>query len=309
MRKNKVVGKDLGFYATYRITGLNLDNLVNILINKGIILRDLLKKDRKTLIVSISLKDTEKFFAITRELCYNIKRVGERGKYRFALKLKRNVGIVVGALIFLVVSVLSDDLVFSVDYYGSGSVYDREVNAVLENENVRPFARFSGIDLPALSDKILAATDNLSFAECVKSGNRLKVNLVLSESPVKTLVGNKDTLISDIDGDIEYIKVYRGTALKKVGDSVKAGERLVSGYAEIKETVVKVGVVATVAIKGEYVYIYESERDGYEAVAEIFALSAFGEREIISCNTIKTVKGKTKYEYNVKIVYRKIFYG
>ncbi|MBO4251318.1 MAG: sporulation protein YqfD [Clostridia bacterium] len=308
MRKNKGIGKNLGLYATYKVTGLNLDNLVNILKNKGIVLRDISKTDFKTLVVTVSLRDSEKFFAITRELCYNIKRIGERGKYRFALKLKRNIGMVIGAVVFAVCCIVADDFVFAIDLSGSGSVYEREVKVLLERENVKPFSRFSGLDIPALSDKILAATDDISFAECVKSGNRLKIHLVLSEKPVRSLVGEKETLISDIDGEIEYIKVYRGTALKTVGDKVKAGESLVSGYAEIKDTALKVGIIATVAVKGEFVYVYESERVGEERIAEMFATAAIGDKEIISCESVTTEIGE-KYEYKVKIVYRKIFYG
>lgn len=309
MRKNKINRKNLGFYTTYKISGLNLDNLVNILKNKGINLRDIVKPSPKTLIVSVSLRDTEKFFAITRELCYNIKKVGERGKYRFALKLTRNLGIIVGAAIFAVFSVFFNDFVFSIDYVGSGSVYAREINAFLASENVKPFSRFSEIDLPALSDKILEKSDKISFAECSKVGNRLKVNLVLSEKPIKTLVGDKETLISDIDGEIEYIKVYRGTALKAVGDRVNAGEAIIGGYAVIKDITVKVGIIATVSVKGEFIYVYESEKDGDETLAAIFAEETLGEREIISSEIYKTVLGDNLYEYKVKIVYRKIFYG
>ena len=309
MRKNKIGGKNLGFYTTYKVFGLNLDNLVNTLKNKGVVLKDIVKRDRKTLIVSVSSADTEKFFAITRELCYNIKKAGERGKYRFVLKITRNLGLIVGAVIFAVFSVIADDFVFSVDYTGSGSVYSREIGAFLESENVKPFARFSEIDLSVLSDKILARTENVSFAECTKVGNRLKINLVLSEKAAKPLGGDKETLVSDIDGEIEYVKVYRGTALKSVGDNVKAGEAILGGFAVIKDITVKVGIIATVAVKGEFTYVYESERDCDETVAEIFAETALGEREIISSEVNKTALGENLYEYKVKIVYRKIFYG
>ena len=308
MRKNKIGRKNLGFYTTYKISGLNLDNLVNILKNKGVFLKDIVKRDRKTLIVSVSYPDTEKFFAITRELCYNIKKAGERGKFRLALKITRNLGIIVGAAVFAVFSVLADDFVFSIDYAGSGSVYAREIDAFLKSENVKPFSRFSEIDLPALSDKILAQTDNISFAECAKVGNRLKINLVLSEKSAKVLGGEKEALISDVDGEIEYIKVYRGTALKQVGDAVKAGETVVGGFAVIKDTTVKVGVVATVAVKAEFIYVYESEDGCDENIAQVFAEAALGEREIVFSEIYKTERG-TVYEYKVKLVYRKIFYG
>ena len=308
MRKNKISRKKLNLFAVYKVTGLNLDNLVNILKNKGITLYDMNKSDGRTLIVSVNYADSEKFFAITRDLCYNVKRIGEKGRFRFALKLFRNLGLVIGAVIFTVLSVISDDVILSVDYYGSGKVVSREIDGYLKSRGVAEFSRFSDIDLPALSDEILKVSDKISFAECVKCGNRLKINLALSTIPVKTLGVDKESLVSDVDGEIEYVKVYRGTALKKAGDRVKAGEEICGGFAVIKDTEVKVGVIATAAVKARYVYEYECEKDGDETVAEIFAIIAFGNGEILSTETEKSVSESGTYIYKIKIVYRRILF-
>lgn len=306
MRNGKVNRKSIDLYTVYKISGLNGDNLVNILKNKGIILYNIKKKDAKTLFISINYVDNEKFFAITRDLCYNIKRVGERGKFRHFALLCRNFGIIVGALFFSLVSVISDNLVFSVEYRGSGSVYARELTEYLSSQGIGKFSRFSEIDLPALSDKILSATDKISFAECAKNGNRLIIYTALSPEPVKPLDTDKEFLISDVDGVIEQIKVYRGTALKKAGDSVKKGEKICEGYALIKDTVVKVGVIAAVYVKVDYVYVYNSENDGEENFASVFAENSLGDCEIAGETVDKTLLQNGTYEYTVKITYRKI---
>lgn len=308
MRKNKINRKSLNLFVVYKVTGLNLDNLVNILKNKGVTLYDIKKNDGRTLTVSVKYADSEKFFAITRDLCYNVKRIGEKGRFRFALKLFRNLGLLVGAMVFVISSVFADDYILSVDYYGSGKAVSREIGEYLNSRGVCEFSRFSDIDLPTLSDEILKVSDKISFAECVKCGNRLKINLALAESPVKTLDCDGESLVSDVDGEIEYVKVYRGTALKKAGDKVKAGDVICGGFAVIKDTEVKVGVIATVAVKAEYVYTYRSENDGDEEIAEIFALIAFGDGEILSTSTEKTVSESGEYTYKIKIVYRRILY-
>ena len=73
MRKNKIDRKKLNLFIVYEISGYNLDNLVNILKNRGVALADIKKRDAKTLTVAVNYADNEKFFAITRDLCYNIK--------------------------------------------------------------------------------------------------------------------------------------------------------------------------------------------------------------------------------------------
>lgn len=309
MRKNKFDRKKLNLFTVYEISGYNSDNLVNILKNKGITLTDIKKKDNKTMTFAVNYADNEKFFAITHDLCYNIKKVGEKGRLRFLPKLFRNIGFIIGALVFVILSVVADDYVLSIDYYGSGSVYAREITTFLKTRNVGRFSRFSQIDLPALSDEIAAASDKISFAECAKSGNRLKIDLALAAEPVKTLDGDKENLVSDVDGVIEFVKVYRGTALKNAGDRVTVGETVCGGYAEIKDIVVKVGVIATVSVKAEFFYVYESEKDGEEDIAETFAEIAFRSGEIISVGTDKTLRSDGIYEYKVKIIYRRLLYG
>ncbi len=305
MRKNKKGRKKLNLFIVYEISGLNLDNLVNILKNKGVTLTDVKKTDAKTLTLAVNYADNEKFFAITNDLCYNIKRIGEKGRLSVLTKLWRNLGLFIGAIVFTVCCVVADDFVFAIDYYGTGSVYARETDDFLRSKNVTAFTRFSDIDLPSLADEILAASNKISFAECVKCGNRLKINLVLASPPVKTLDGDKNGIVSDVDGEIEYVKVYRGTALKKAGDKVSFGEEICGGYAVIKDTVVNVGVIATVAVKARYEYVYESENPNDETAAEIFALISFGDGEILSTSVEKTDK-EGLFEYKVKIVYRRI---
>lgn len=305
MRKNKINRKNLSFFTEYKVKGLNSDNLVNILKNKGIILTDVKKKDNKTLFISINYADNEKFFAITRDLCYNIKKVGEKGKLRFFAGICRNFGLIVGACVFFSFCSVSDNYLFNIEYRGSGSIYSREVSEYLSNQGIGKYSKFSDINLPKLSDSIMSVSDNISFAECTKNGNRLIIDLALSTVPPNVLKTDKENILSDVDGEIEYIKVYRGTALKSVGDKVTKGEVVCDGYATVKDTTVKVGVIATVGIKAEYNYTYTSKNDNEEDLAVIFAEITFGDGDITNTIVEKNRLKNGSYEYKVKIFYRK----
>lgn len=309
MRKNKSRGKGLNLYYVYEISGLNLDNLVNTLKSRGVTLFGVRKKSAKLLRVSVNYADDKKFFAITEELCYNIKKVGEKGGLRFFHRLFADVGLLIGAVIFAFSLIAADDFIFKIEFMGSGSVYEREITEFLRAENVVPFSRFSNTDLPALSDMIAAYSDKISFAECVKNGNRLKITLVIAENSEKTVSGDKSALYSGVDGEIEFIKVYRGTALKVAGERVRAGEQVCAGYAVIKDKTVEVGVIASFSVRAEFVYEYYSAFDGEEDFAEIFALERLGEGDILSVNTEKTVFGENEYLYRVKIIFRRLYYG
>lgn len=273
---------------TYSIKGLNLDNLLNTARNRGIDLFDVKKIARNRMLVSVNLTSSEKFFAIAKELCYNIKKVRDKGKGYPLFVLVKNCGLIIGAIIFIVCSIYFNDRIFAISFSGSGSIYDREVKNYLSSIGVKEYSKFSDINIGALGDRITENNDRLSFATCEKRGNTLKVKLVLSAEKVKTLSGNVYEMYSDVDGVIESVKVYRGTALKNAGDTVKKGELIVGGFSVIKEQTVKINLLATVSIITESNFIYRSDKSGQEDIARLFAEQIIYGRDIVDGET--TVK-------------------
>ena len=176
--------------VTYRIKGLNQDRLIESLKKRGITLFNVKKINNKLMYISVNLNQSKNFFAIAKELCYNVKKVRYFGKGLFAYSLLKNAGLVIGALLFIAVAVVSNDFVFSIDFSGTGSVCHKEVRQYLNSCGVTERARFSSFSLEELEDGILASNPNLTFASATKKGNSLKVYLVLKTQPPQTLGGN-----------------------------------------------------------------------------------------------------------------------
>ena len=213
------------------------------------------------------VSDTENLFAINRNVWYNTYKIRRikigGGNYPFYYLLK-NIGIAVGIIIFIASCFIADDFIFSFSFTGSGSVYEREIREYLENNGVRVYTRFSDVDLKRLEDALLSSNDNLSFVSCIKKGNRLVIDSALSGKKPTRLSGKETALVSDVTGVIRSIKVYRGTAVKCVGDTVENGEIVVCGYADVKDVRVDVNVVATVTVgySQKYEFIFSEENDG-----------------------------------------------
>lgn len=309
MRKNKIDRKGLtGVYAVYEIKGVNLDYLINTAMNRGVELFNVKKIDNKRMIVWVSLWKSQIFFAIAEELCYNIKKLRERGRFFPIVSAFRSFGLIIGAVIFLAVGVITDDILFCFSFTGNGSLYQKQVESYLYSTGVKPMARFSQFDLSKIEDGILASNDGLSFVSCVKRGNRLVVNLVLSKDKVVTQNGNIYSLVSDCDGVIDSIKVYRGTAVKSEGERVTKGEVIVDGFATVKEQTVKINVLAVVTVIAEKQVVYQSDKDGQENVALAFAKAELGEVEPIGLDCEKAEDGN-RYIYKVTARYKRIIYA
>ncbi len=317
MWKNKIGRKGLsdkpsfglkGVSTVYAVEGLNVNVLVNRLAKDGVEVQGLKKIGKNRAEITIKSSENKKFFAISKDLCYNIKKIRDRGILSPLLFLFRNIGLVVGCLSFVAAGVVSDDFIFGFTFSGTGSAYKAEIEQYLDERGVTVYSRFSRVDLDALADDILRVSPNMSFVACSKKGNRLQIELALKETDTSTLDGTVQKLESDVDGVVEKIKVYRGTPLVNAGDSVRAGDLLVDGYAEVKEQIVKINVLAYVTIRTQATFEYTSlgENDGKKAV--LFAL-AEAEGEEKNCTAVVCKKVGDKYVYTVTLEFLHTLYA
>ena len=294
-----------GLYTEYQVKGFNLDRLLNYLKKKGIALLDVKKIQQNVMIVSVKYSESEKFFAIAKELCYNIKKIKHKGKLYPFLYLYKNLGLILGATFLLVASIFSNDFIFRIDYKGTGSVLKGQIELELQEYGIEKFSRFSSIDQNELSKKLLSSNPRLTFVECRKVGNVLVVNSALAEGNRDKLDGNATKLLSDVDGVVEDLKIYRGSAKVSVGDEIKKGQVLVDGIVTVKDQELQVNVLAVAYIKCKAVYEHTSKQENLENSLLAFYQEKFDDGDIINGKSTcqKTPNG---YHYVIEIEYRRI---
>ena len=167
MWENRIITKGIKLHSTFEICGLNLDRFINTVKNRGIALYRIKKYSLKRMRVTVNLTDVSKFFAIAEELCYNIKKIKDGGVLYPLYSLFSSLGIIIGSILFALSAIIVNDFIFSIDYSGSGKIYQREVQEYLLSQGVQTYSRFSRLDLGKLEDGILASNEHLSFASCV----------------------------------------------------------------------------------------------------------------------------------------------
>ena len=294
-----------GLYTSYIVYGFNQDRLLNALIKNQIDFYNVKKYSGKKMRICISKKQSQKFFAIGNKMCYNIKNRGLSGKFYPIYSFLLRFGAVLGVVFFITFTAIFNNLIFSVDYYGSGYKYKSQVESYISSLGIKRFSSFSSFSLNELEDQILASNKNLSFASCEKVGNRLKIYLVEAEEDKGVLTGKVKTMYSTCAGEVESIKVYRGTAVVSVGDYVEKGAPLVEGYATVKEQTIEVNVLATITlkVKKEFTYIFNSE--GEENNALLLAINEMPSENIIE-TLVTCEKNGDSYLYKVTLTIRRV---
>ena len=167
---NKLFAK---VYEEYQIEGQNLVNLLNKLKKSGVEVVKVRLIKRNLLTLRVKVKDLQKFFAITNNLCYNIKKVRRSGKLLFLYDLVSDPSIIVGGIVFILLSIYFSTFILGVSFVGNGKEYKSEVAAYLSEVGIEKNSSFLSVDFDKLANDILSSSEKFSFVSCKKRGNTL----------------------------------------------------------------------------------------------------------------------------------------
>jgi hypothetical protein len=287
-----------------RIEGLMPERALLRLKREGIPLYSVKKIQKNAILLTIPRKDRQKVFAIYPNVCYNetIHRayttayLGGVGLARVVDFCKNRAGIILGVLAFCILTLGADSFVFGIDFVGT-SVYARETAQVLEESGVRLFAPYKKGAEDIVSAKLLAL-DFVEFCSVQKVGNRLRVEI--RTSPFQSPALLRGQMQAKHTGEIIAITVLRGSALKKIGETVTMGESLVGDwFLTVEGEQVRVEPIARVRIACVYEGAHEGAQSKEQAFAQAYLALGLTEKDEVCGQEIT----QTDNGFHVKISY------
>ena len=197
-------------------------------------LYDVKKVQKTQILFSISKKDSEKVFAIYPNVCYNntvytpftVKKVGEQGISRYLEWGKKRIGMLLGALLFIIFALAADNFVFGVQFIGS-NVYAREVYQALEEGGIHLFNPYPEGKEDWVCARLLALPD-VEYCSVQKRGGYVCVEMRISPFIKKTF--EKGNMQAKHSGILRSLTVLRGEAKKSVGEEIAVKDVLVENY-------------------------------------------------------------------------------
>ena len=254
----------------------NENYFTEILHRKGVDVLSLKRVDCNNIIITVDYNKRNIFFAICKNMCYNVKKVWYKGVISPFVNAIRYCSVVIGFILFLVLSSFLGDYILQIDYTGTGKILSNQTSHLLKEYGITKYDTFSSIDYKSLENYILENSPNLSFVTCKKSGNRLIVDSVISKVDYPSINRNGKNLICDIDGVISKISVLRGTAKVSVGDKVKVGDTLIGGFAVGKnEEIYESFALGYAIVNYEYKEDFLTENTSIEHINECKMILAF----------------------------------
>lgn len=264
----------------FEIEGLSAFRAVDKLSGAGVAVLSARRTKKNAVTLQVNSKDAKKVFAILRGSCYNIKKVRLRGFTKACARCVKSAGLLAGAAVFALAVLGAQTRILKIEVAGSGAYYRGEVQKILSENGVKPFAA-KPKDTAAVTAEILSLP-RVSFCSIGHKGGILTVTVEVSDE--NALIASKP-LLAAVSGKVEEIVVVRGTPLVQAGDEVREGDTLVANSAAFGGQERPVIVIARVKIS--YAFVREYGVDEERAAAQV--LLDFGETKEL--HTTKTENG------------------
>lgn len=260
-------------YERIQIEGIMPERALLRLKRAGIPLYNIKKTQKNQIRLLVARRDLHKIFSIYPGVgediksAYTLSKLGGVGIAKIVDFCKNRMGFVLGAMAFCMITLAADSFVFGIELVGT-DVYAREVAQALEENGIRLFATYKTGKEDIVTAKLLSL-DFVEFCSVKKEGGRVRVEI--RTSPFDSPRLSKGEMVAKHTGTILSIAILRGTALKKVGDVVGKGERLVGDWFSIEgEGQVCVEPIARVRIACAYEGVHAEADTEEQAFAEAY---------------------------------------
>ncbi len=187
-----------------------------------------LTEDGKMLRVRLSPAAAERLMAKCLEMNIPIELLGKRGLGYIFQKNRHRWGLWIGLVAAVALVIWSSGLVWEIDIVGNRAYTEEQICRLLAEQGLSLGTPLSRLDVDKTVQQVLLADSNIGWLAINLRGTTAHVEVV------EAVRGSPDSdspadLVATREGVIESIESYDGSVVVKVGDTVRAGELLVSG--------------------------------------------------------------------------------
>ncbi len=218
--------------VTLKINRKNFVNFANECIKENIVLYST-KEDGEFFLCTMSFSDFKRIRPLVRKTKARVKIVGKKGALYFVHIHRKRYGFYLGAVLALMLFVYLTSCIWVVDVVGNETTSTEEILAVMK-ENAIAVGEFRfGKKISQIKNNALIKLDTLSWLWVTLDGTRAVVEVREKGDSVGIVDKSKPAnIVASYPGVIEDMQVKSGRKTVMRGDTVDAGQLLVSGITE-----------------------------------------------------------------------------
>jgi len=225
--------KQLKGYVKFSVKGKNLNKFINALHRIRIHCFNQYCKN-EIFYGEIYHSDLKKIAELSRRYKVEIEYYEYETIHKKLSKYKLRYGIIIGSVMFLVISFYFSNTVMMIEIQGNANVKDSVILSVLDGLGLRKGVFIGGIDWNTCERELRLRVDDIAWSGIRRTGNRIVVEVTEIDPKPKMLHERIPcNIVAERDAQITHICVLNGELMRCVGDVVRKGDILVSGiYAD-----------------------------------------------------------------------------
>lgn len=220
-------------YVRFQVIGEFPERLFNQLAANGVAVWEM-RRSGGSITACIKLRDYMKIRTYRGKNRVRTRVTGRYGLPFFLKKYRLRAGFAAGLVIYAVSLAVLSSFIWNIEVCGNTTLSSKDILSACSELGLYEGARISDLDAELLRTRLALKFEDIAWASVNIEGVKATVNI--SES-----IGDKNeaqkpcNLVAARDGIITALEVTEGSIAVKLGQTVAAGELLVSGITEYKD--------------------------------------------------------------------------
>ena len=258
----------LGGYCQIALSGPHQERFLNICVSKQICIWKLIRKDSHY-IFYISRAGWKELDEIVAKTGCTYQCLSKKGLPFIFHRYKKRKIFILSLLISLGLFYVLSLFLWQIQVKGCYSHSEEEITDYLKDNGIKGGIKLSSISCHKLEEQIRKDYKDISWVSCDLKGTLLTVTIketLDNEAIAEDKEAVPCNLIASKDGTIDSIIVRSGSAKVKKGDTVKAGDVLISGIVELFDDSGQLTETTNVMAEGD---IYAITKQAYYDTFEL----------------------------------------
>jgi len=224
-------------YVIIKIIGEYGERLLNQAAMNGLYLWDIKRSRDQELTAKIGVRDYVRLCRLTHKARCRVFIVERVGLFFLLNRLKRRKILLFGGALFIITLYILSSFIWIIDVNTDDELLKTSIVEELRELGIEAGTLKSSIEKRKVVDQVLNSHKDLAWAELQITGSKLIVNVVKKELPPELEHDTPCDIIASKDGIIEEVVALKGEAMVKPGDTVSAGDILISGKVPVNSVV------------------------------------------------------------------------
>lgn len=224
-------------YVKIKVEGYYIERFINICNNKKIFLWKV-KRDKSTIMYArVRINEFKRLRQIAKTTKCKVEIEEKKGLPFFLNKYKKRKIFAICLLSIVLMLTITSNYIWNIEIISDGTIDETEIISMLEQEGLGIGKLKGKIDTKKIINNIRLNRNDIAWIGINIEGTNARVEIIKStEKPQIVADDEYCSIISDKEGIITKINAQNGTTAVKVGDLVRVGTPLVSGWLEGKYT-------------------------------------------------------------------------